>query len=40
MLVVNDVLHHRVFVRPHVNKWPAFSKSFTLETVLEMMRFR
>ena len=32
MLVVNDVLHHRVRnirspVRPPVNEWPAFSKS-------------
>ena len=27
-----------VFVRPHVNEWPAFSKIFTLESVFEKMR--
>ena len=29
-----------VFVRPHVNKKPAFSKIFTLKSVFEKMRFR
>ena len=29
-----------VFVRPHINEKPAFSKIFTLESVFEKMPFR
>ena len=43
--VVNDVWHHRfpkisVFVRPHVNENPAFSKISALESVFEKIGFR
>ena len=45
ILVVNDVWHHRfpkisVFVRPHVNENPAFSKISALESVFEKIGFR